>query len=121
MCIRDSCWIEASVDEDTLFVANTVPATISSFSFDGGEVELVEEVAAAGRAPEDPTDPFATSDGFIDMARSCDGRFLYECEGLNGTVNVYRIEDEGFGTSLTLVAELRGNLPETNTQGVAAI
>ncbi|MEM1452166.1 MAG: hypothetical protein AAF957_23250 [Planctomycetota bacterium] len=111
---RTACWIEFSADEKTFWVSNALESTISAYSFNQGQIALISEVAAAGTAP-DPNDPFGTSDGWIDMWASEDGRYLYQLFGLAGTIGVY----ETVGSSLQLVQTV-SDLPVVNTQGIVA-
>ncbi len=111
---RTACWIEFSPDQSTFWVSNALEASISSYSFDNGAISLIEEVAAAGVGP-DPTDPFGTTDGWIDMWISADGRFIYQLFGLDGTIGVYAVN----GSNLTFVQSV-SDLPEINTQGIVA-
>jgi len=108
-----SCWLQFSPDRKTFWVANALAASISSFRFQDGAITLIEEKAAAG-LPAQAFDPFGTSDGFIDLAASGDGRYLYQLLGLTGVINVYDTRN-----GLTLVQQF-GALPDTNTQGIAA-
>lgn len=111
---RTGCWIEFSLDESYFWVANALESTLSTFSFDNGQVELINLIEAAG-APPSPEDPFGTTDGWIDVWRSDDGEYLYQLYGLDGTIGVYAID----GSSLSLVQEV-SDLPEVNTQGIVA-
>jgi len=111
---RTACWIEFSPDQRTFWVSNALESTLSSFSFANGEVELVEQVAAAGTPPSSD-DPFGTTDGWIDLWRSDDGQYVYQLFGLDGTIGVFKVED----SVLTLIQEV-SDLPESNTQGIVA-
>jgi len=112
---RTACWLDFSADGDYFWVSNALESTLSTYSFDAGQIELVEEVAAAGTPPS-PDDPFGTTDGWIDLWTSRDGQYLYQLFGLDGTIGVYAID----GPNLTLVQEVSGDLPEENTQGIIA-
>ena len=111
---RTACWIEFSPDESIFWVSNALEASISSYSFNNGVISLIEEVAASGIGP-DPSDPFGTTEGWIDMWISEDGRFLYQLFGLAGTVGVYAIN----GADLTFIQSV-SDLPVINTQGIVA-
>jgi len=115
---RTACWIEFSRDEKTFWVSNALESTLSSFSFDNGEISLIERVAAEGQGPSDD-DPFGTTDGWIDLWASDDGRYIYQLFGLDGTIGVFRVDDEGAGSGLTLIQEV-SDLPVQNTQGIVA-
>lgn len=111
---RTTCWIEFSRDGRMFWVANALEATLSSFSFDAGDAVLLNEVGARG-VPGTDEDPFGTTDGWIDLWLSDDGRHLYQLFGLAGTIAVFAVD----GPSLTLVQEV-SDLPEMNTQGIVA-
>ena len=102
---RTACWIEFSRDEETFWVSNALDASISSYSFNEGQIELIELLAAVGEPPV-VGDPFGTTDGFIDLWISNDGKYLYQLFGLDGTIGVYQIEDNGNGSSLTHIQEV---------------
>ena len=119
---RTACWLDFS-DEDTFFVSNAIESELVTYSFDNGNIALVNGSAASGApapavAPtEEGATPFDETQGWIDMWISDDGEFLYQLYGLDGTIGIFRIE----GNSLIPVEEVRGNLPENNTQGIVAI
>lgn len=117
---RTACWIVFAPDSDYFWVSNALDASISTYQFtdSSGNVELVEELAAIGTQPTspDPAVAFATSDGWIDLDISDDGRFIYQLFGLTGEVGVYAVD----GGSLTLVETIAGDLPDQNTQGIVA-
>lgn len=111
---RTTCWIEFSADGNLFWVSNALEATLSSYTFDRGQINLLNEIEAAG-IPASDADPFGTTDGWIDLWLSQDGRYLYQLFGLDGTIGVYAVE----GSSLTLIQEV-SNLPQVNTQGIVA-
>ncbi len=113
-----ACWIEFSKDGDTFWVSNALDASLSSFSFDRGQIELIERVAIEGEPAQDD-DPFGTTDGWIDLWISDDGQYVYQLFGLDGTIGVFKVEDEGRGAGLSLIQEV-SNLPVVNTQGIVA-
>ncbi len=117
---RTACWLDFNNSGNIFFVSNAIEAGLASYSFDNGNIALINELAAEGIGAGTTTDPataFGTTDGWIDMWISDDGNFLYQLYGLNGTIGVFRIN----GSNLTLVEEITGDLPETNTQGIVAI
>ena len=67
---RTACWLDFS-DENTFFVSNAIEAGLASYSFDNGEIELLNQVAAQGvGATGNTTDPaaaFGTTEGWIDL------------------------------------------------------
>ena len=117
-----TCWIDFS-NPETFFVSNAINATISSLTIDGnGNATLVDAVAGAGVsgfANGGTTGPevFGTTDGFIDLDISADGKYLYQLEGLNGAISVFAVE----GTSLNQIQELSGYLPDIDTQGLVVV
>ena len=117
---RTACWLDFS-DENTFFVSNAIEAGLASYSFNDGQIELLDQVAAQGiGATGNTTDPaaaFGTTEGWIDMWISDDGQFLYQLFGLTGSIGVYEIN----GTTLTFVEVIEGDLPTNNTQGIVAV
>ena len=118
-----TCWIDFAPDGQTFFASNAINASVSSlYVTPEGELNLLEAAAAqgvSGFSTGGTTGPavFGTTDGFIDLDVSADGRYLYQLEGLNGAISVYAIE----GGSLTLIQELTGYLPDIDTQGLVAV
>ncbi|MEL7536076.1 MAG: beta-propeller fold lactonase family protein [Pseudomonadota bacterium] len=115
---RTTCWIEFSADGNTFWVSNALEATLSTFSFYRGEIDLLERAEVSG-IPASDDDPFGTTDGWIDLWISDDGEYVYQLYGLSGTIGVFKVDDEGTGTGLTLIQEV-SDLPEINTQGIVA-
>ena len=117
---RTACWLDFS-DENTFFVSNAIEAGLASYSFDNGEIELLNQVAAQGvGATGNTTDPaaaFGTTEGWIDLWISDNGRYLYQAYGLTGTVGVFEIN----GRELTLIQETTGDLPLNNIQGIVSV
>lgn len=116
---RTACWIEFSHDEGNFWVSNALEATLSSFSFNDGNIELLERVEAQGVGPTSsvPAEAFSQTDGWVDLWISDDGEYLYQLFGLSGAIGVFKIGDNG---SLTEVETVTGDLPESNTQGIVA-
>ncbi len=117
---RTACWLDFS-DENTFFVSNAIEAGLAVYSFNDGEIALLDQVAAQGTgATGNTTDPaaaFGTTEGWIDMWISDDGRYLYQLFGLTGSIGVYEVN----GTELIFVEEIKGDLPSNNTQGIVAV
>jgi len=90
---RTACWLDFS-DDNTFFVSNAIEAGLASYSFNNGNIELLDQ-------------------GWIDMWISDDGNYLYQCYGLSGEVGVFAIN----GSTLTLIQEI-GGLPQNNVQGI---
>ena len=116
---RTACWLDFS-DDNTFFVSNAIEAGLASFTFNDGNVQLVNQVAAQGTGATgnttDGASAFATTEGWIDLWISDDGQYLYQCYGLTGEVGVYAIN----GTELTLLQEI-GGLPQNNVQGIVSV
>ena len=118
-----TCWIDFAPDGQTFFASNAINATVSSlYLTEDGGLNLLEATAAegvSGFSTGGTTGPevFGTTDGFIDLDVSADGRYLYQLEGLSGEISVYAIE----GGSLTLIQEVAGYLPEIDTQGLVSV
>ena len=117
---RTACWLDFS-DENTFFVSNAIEAGLAAYSFNNGDIELLDQTAAQGTgATGNTTDPaaaFGTTEGWIDLWISDDGKYLYQLFGLSGEIGVYAID----GTSLTLIEEISGDLPVNNTQGIVSV
>ncbi|KAA1243419.1 lactonase family protein [Aquimarina sp. RZ0] len=117
---RTACWLDFTADGNTFFVSNAIEAGLASFSFNDGQISLLNQTAAQGTGTLGATtgpEAFANTDGWIDLWISDDGQFLYQLFGLDGTIGVYKIN----GQSLEFVQEVTGDLPDTNTQGIVAI
>ena len=94
------CWIDRV--HDLYFVSNTGSNTVSSFRIGpGGQPELVAAVAAT------------TNAGTIDLVSS--GDFLYVETGSAGTVDEFRVDDDG---TLTPIGSVTGLPP--GIEGIAA-
>jgi len=116
-----TCWIDFGIDGRTFYVSNAINASVSSFRLESdGTPVLLEQTAAAGVsgfATGGTTGPevFGTTDGFIDLDVTDDGEYLYQLAGLSGAINAYAINDD---SSLSLVQNLTGFLPDVDTQGL---
>ncbi|MEM6724437.1 MAG: beta-propeller fold lactonase family protein, partial [Bacteroidota bacterium] len=76
---RTACWIDFANSGDVFFVSNAIEAGLASFGFDNGNVWLMNEIAAVGTGAGTTTDPgqaFRTTEGWIDLWISDDGRHL---------------------------------------------
>ena len=119
-----TCWIDFGLDGQTFYVSNAINATISSLYLNAdGTLDILESVAGSGIsgfANGGTTGPevFGTTDGFIDLDVSSDGRFLYQLEGLSGEISVFSVDGGG---SLTQIQDLAGYLPEEDTQGIVSV
>ena len=118
---RTACWLDFNEDESMFFVSNAIEAGLAAYSFDDGEISLINQVAAQGvGATGNTTDPaaaFSTTEGWIDMWISDDGNFLYQLHGYRGTIGVYEVD----GENLNFIENVSGSLPDNNVQGIVAI
>ena len=115
-----ACWIVATPDGSTVYVANASGSAISSFHLnDDGSLTLIDNRAAQG-IPADPSldDPVANADGFIGLTLSADGDYLYQLLGLKGAIDVYGV---GEGSSLSFLQRTSGLLPVGNVQGIVSV
>ena len=117
---RTACWLDFTNDGNTFFVSNAIEAGLASYSFNNGNVTLLNQTAAQGiGATGNTTDgasAFATTEGWIDLWISDDGNHLYQLQGLTGAISVYEID----GATLNLVEVQSGDLPDNNVQGIVA-
>ena len=100
-----TCWVEFSRTKEYFWVSNSASGSVSAFSFKDGKIELVQEVAATTVVP-------------IDLWLSSDGKFLYVLS-INGEVDVFEVENDGFGPGLTNIQNIPGELE--NVQGIVAM
>ncbi len=106
----------------TFWVTTSAGATISGFGLnDDGTIARGEMLASGIPVDPDAASPLANADGYVDIAISPDGRWLYQLVGLKGRIDVYEID--------TLVAfniahrqqVTTGLLPIDNLQGLVAV
>lgn len=106
----------------TFWVATSAGATISGFGlYPDGTIARGEIVATGTPVDLAAASPLANADGYVDIAISGDGRWLYQLVGLKGRIDVYEID--------TLVAiniarrqqVTTGLLPMDNLQGLVAV
>jgi len=116
---RTACWLTFSANREYFWVSNALDASISTYSFDAGNVSVVEEIAIQGIGAESPEPQvaFGETQGWIDLDTDENGDYVYQLYGLEGTIGVFAVGDGG---SLSLVEEVTGKLPEQNTQGIVA-
>lgn len=107
------------------WVATSASATISGYGLNvdgtiasGGMAGLVATGIAADPAA---TSPLANADGYVDLAISADGRWLYQLVGLKGRVDVYEI-DTLVATNIARRQQVvTGLLPMDNLQGLVSV
>ncbi len=113
---RTACWIAFSENQDYFWVSNALDASLSTYSFSEGRVAVREQVSVRGIGPEEGN-PFGTTDGWIDLDTSRDGRYVYQLYGLSGTIGVFAVGQNG---TLSVVETVTDILPQANTQGIIA-
>jgi len=117
-----SCWISFDKDGRTFWVVSASSSVISSFRFnEDGSVEEIDSRAAIG-APVNPNapNPAAGATGFVDVAETGEGDFLYELESGTGMVAVYRITSPD--VPLTLLQQISTGLPQSGgVMGIAYV
>jgi len=104
------------------WVSTSAGATISGYGLDQDGAIARGELLTSG-TPFDVTaaSPFANADGFVDLAVSPNGQWLYQLVGLQGRIDVYEIDSlVAFNIALrhTVSSEL---LPIDNLQGLVAV
>ena len=116
---RTACWLDFNEDNSLFYVSNAIEASVATYSFDNGLIELVEANSANGLGVggiAQGEDAFAVTEGWIDLWVA-DG-FLYQLHGLEGVVSVW---DTNNGTNFSLVEEVSSDdIPVNNTQGIVA-
>lgn len=104
------------------WVSSSAGATISGYGLYGeGTIARGELLVRGTPADIASASPLANADGFVDLAVSPDGRWLYQLVGLKGRIDVYEIDTlVAFNIALrqTVFSEL---LPIDNLQGLAAV
>ena len=65
-------------------VSNALDASISTYSFDGGDIEVLEEIAIQGVGAEspEPSVAFGETQGWIDLDTDQYGEYVYQLYGL---------------------------------------
>ena len=104
------------------WVSSSAGATISGYGlYDEGTIARGELMVRGTPADIASASPLANADGFVDLAVSPDGRWLYQLVGLKGRIDVYEIDTlVAFNIALRqrVFSEL---LPIDNLQGLAAV
>lgn len=101
-----ACWLIITTNGRFVYVSNTSSSNISSYTLSpNGKLALREPVAATTEPGSNP----------IDLALSRGSRFLYVLTNTAGTVDGYRVADDG---SLQRVTSAAGLPP--NAAGIAA-
>lgn len=115
------CWVVVSPDRNYFWVAGASGAAISSYRLNqDGTIALLNARAASGTAavPNSPN-MNANADGFIEIAISADGRYIYQLAGAQAAINVYQVGADG--SSLAMVQRATGLLPRRDTQGLVVV
>lgn len=104
------------------WVATSAGATISGFGLQPDGTIARGETQASGIAvdPASAT-PLANADGYVDLAITSDGRWLYQLVGLKGRIDVYEI-DSLVGFAIARRQQITtGYLPMDNLQGLVTV
>jgi 6-phosphogluconolactonase (cycloisomerase 2 family) len=83
-----ACWLTLTPDERFAYTANAASGTLSGFTVaPDGSLHLLEAngIAAVIGSGSHP----------VDMAPSADGRFLFSLANGNGTLNAFRVKEDG--------------------------
>jgi len=104
-----NCWVALSPDQRTLWAANALSSSISSFAIDRDGSARLKNATAFKSEPELLF--------FSDMAVSDDGRSLFQLVGNSGQVMVFNIQENG---DLSLSQTLNG-LPKLGTYGLLVL
>ncbi|MFJ8533599.1 lactonase family protein [Streptomyces sp. NPDC093591] len=106
------CWLERA--GDFVYGGNTGNSTVTGYRTDGrGRLVLTNDVGIA-------TPPSAKSQGVIDLAVTADERFLYVQNAVSGTVDGFRIGQDGSLTKVTTATGLPA-FAESGMEGIAAV
>jgi len=94
---KTACWVVTTRDERFAYITNTFSGNISAYRIDpNGALSVVGHISStpAGTAPGLP----------IDAGVSKDGRYFYTLNGNQGTVSVFKIQDDGSLVRLQVAA-----------------
>ncbi|MEV0221674.1 beta-propeller fold lactonase family protein [Streptomyces sp. NPDC050704] len=106
------CWLERA--GDFFYGGNTGNSTVTGYRMDeNGKLALTNAVGVA-------TPPSANSQGVIDLAVTADDRFVYVQNAVSGTVDGFRVEEDGALTKVTTVEDLPV-FGESGMEGIAAV
>ncbi|MCQ6281615.1 beta-propeller fold lactonase family protein [Bacillus sp. EB600] len=109
---KTACWVVPTRDERFAYVTNTLSGTISTYRIDpNGALSVVRHITSTppGTAPGLP----------IDVGVSKDGRHFYTLNGNQGTVSVFKIQDDG--NLVRLQVATWTNIPYLGSQGLAVL
>jgi len=111
-----------SGEYSVFWVSSSAGAAISGYGLDDTGMPARGELVGSGE-PVDVTSstPFANADGFVDLAISPDGRWLYQLVGLKGRIDVYEVDTLvafNIARRQSVTSEL---LPTDNLQGLVAV
>ncbi|WP_407921244.1 lactonase family protein [Bacillus salipaludis] len=109
---KTACWVATTRDERFAYVTNTLSGTISTYRIDPNGALSVERhitSTAPGTSPGLP----------MDVGVSKDGRHFYTLNGNQGTVSVFKIQDDGSLARLQVAAWI--NFPYFGSQGLAVL
>lgn len=104
-----NCWVEASNDGKTLYAANALSSSISTYSIaDDGKIELKNETAFK----DDSKKLF-----FSDLYFNKNGKYLYQLIGNQGKIMSIKVSEDGKLESVGTY----GDMPAIGTYGLIAL
>lgn len=115
-------WIALAPNASAFWVSTATGATISGFGLaDDGAIGRGGLLVRGAPIAVGAASPLADADGFVDIAVSGDGRYLYQLVGLKGRIDVFEI-DTLVSTNIILRQRAATDLlPMDNLQGIAAV
>lgn len=105
-----TCWVAASMDERFAYTSNAGSGTVTQYSIDGnGTLEAIANYASTPQMNGAP----------LDSGVSKDGQNFYVLNGSQGTISVFRIQEDG---SIALLQVMQDTgLPMMGSQGMAVL
>jgi len=109
---KTACWVTTTRNERFAYTSNTLSGTISTYRIeDNGKLTVLGHITST---------PVGTPTGIpIDSGVSKDGRNLYTLNGNQGTVSVFKINDDGSLVSLQVATST--HYPYFGSQGLAVL
>ena len=112
----------SSVYGPTFWVASSAGAMITGLgTYSDGTLSVNEGVARGIPADPAAASPLANADGYVDVATSRDGVWLYQLVGLKGRVDVYEIDGLVAYNISRRQQVTTGLLPMDNLQGLVSV
>jgi 6-phosphogluconolactonase (cycloisomerase 2 family) len=106
----------------TFWVATSAGATISGYGLnDDGSIARGERLVSGRAADAAAASPLAEADGYVDLALSPDGRWLYQLVGLQGRIDVYEVDTLVAWNIARRQQVATSLLPRDNLQGLVVV